>query len=111
MNKAAEWFWISLGACLTWGLFALGPAIFLIPLLAWRAFAAVTLWKWFIAPVWPDLWPHPSIYAAGGILFVVNVFMPVQQVAKETNKYSWTVPFFYPAFILAAGWVWKWWFT
>lgn len=108
--RVARWAGKIVGFCAMYAALIAGAALAFIPLMAWRAYAAVTLWGWFIVPRWPDL-TTPSIYLAGGVMLVINSMFPHAPSPKKQNKYAWTVPFVLPAMFLAAGWMWKWWFT
>lgn len=79
----------------------------LVGLLVWRGYAAVTLWRWFVEPIWPSFW-HPTIYSAVGVMATISVFLPHPVSPKKTAKYAWLQPFLTPAAALAFGWLWMW---
>lgn len=105
------WFWKALGFVSVYAALFAGGALAFIPLMAWRAFAVSELWAWFVTPHWPNFLPNPSIYVTGGLLIVLSAIMPHGASPKKTAKHQWAAPFVLPAMFLAAGWVWKWWFT
>lgn len=80
------------------------------PMLYWRGYVIVDLWKLFITPLTHGQFPAPSIYAAVGAMFVLSAFLPRPRDTEEKHGqlFNLIVGALYPAALLGLGHFWVW---
>jgi hypothetical protein len=82
--------------------------LFWLPATYFKAYVAVKLWALF-APSIPGLPPTPSIYAAAGLMFIVQAFLPRPGSNRDGEKrtmFHLAMPFVWPACLLMLGHLW-----
>jgi hypothetical protein len=86
----------------------------LFPIAYLRGWAALKLWQWFAAPVWPSV--HLTIYAMFGLMLLLQAFRSHSEFKSNTDGSSdlsktWSnliTSVCYPLAIVGVAWIWTW---
>ncbi len=82
----------------------------IIPISLWYAFAATTLWGWFIVPFFAA--PTLSTWQMWAVVLTLNAMKPRTSIHKETREVDWeklSLVFLQPAVSIGLGAVVKFW--
>jgi putative Mn2+ efflux pump MntP len=83
------------------------------PIAFLRGWAALKVWQWFAAPVWPSV--HLTIYTMVGLMILISAFKNPNEFNSDTKDYGlskvWTNLFTsiaYPLSVVGVAWLWTW---
>lgn len=78
------------------------------PLAFWRGYVIVALWGMFATPLAPDYLAAPTIYAAVGLVFLIQALSPFRHESDTHQVSHFTVAVLAPGLLLIFGHLWQW---
>lgn len=81
--------------------------ILLIPVAVYTGWVGVTLWGWFVLPIFPAA-PKLNIPEVMGLIILIRYFISSPKLSDwEDNDFPWDIflAFGYPTIALIGGWI------